>query len=608
MRYGKRIIGFLTVGLTALLLGVLLLCMDKPAGEPGTSGKSLLFSVRSGQNEEIICSWENPEGGFYVFLPGYASMQDVSVASAGEIRIAETTLTEGMSCGAYELDRAYPLSGTAGEKALESTITFVCSGDIPSLYIDVSSGSMEYIHMDQSHKEAGRIRLYGRHGEALYSGELDSIKGRGNTSWYSDKKPYNLTLSEDADLLNMGAAKRWILLSEGSNPLNIRNKIVYDFAKTVDIPFSPDCEWVDLYLNGEYAGLYLLTERNEVHPERVDIDESGSFLISMEDEKDMMEKGLPYIKLESSQVIRVRFSSLREQELVQLWSSLKNALISENGTDSKTGMPWEAQIDLDSWVKKYLIEEIFANVDGGAVSQYFYLDGSEEQPKIFAGPVWDYDYSMGGEEFWLRSNPTYLTMVREYTDDGLYLPWFYELYRKDAFSERLQELYEMEFLPSMMELMETGLETYFHLIYASAACDGIRWNYCEDDIQADFNLIKSFLAERIRFLTDLWIRQERYHIVCITPENGISGYLAIKDGEALPELPEPQSGGSLGWYHVHSDEPFDVSQPIYEDAHIFMKKQETGISVIHYFPVMGMVFILAVLFLADRRGFKKMGG
>lgn len=606
MRYGKIIIGFLTAFLMALLFSVLILCTDGSQEESRKPEVSLTFAVQSGESRELIHCWENPEGEFFVFLPGYADMEDVSVSSAaGEIRIGEDLLTKCLSCAAYELNRTYPFACKQGEKTLESTITFVYSGSVPSLYIDVQSGSMDYIHLEKGNEETGMMRLYGADGKILYSGNLSSVKGRGNTSWYADKKPYSLTLSEDADLLNMGAAKRWILLAEGGNPLNIRNKIVCDFAKAVDMPFSPDCEWVNLYLNGEYTGLYLLTERNEVHPQRVDIDESGSFLISMEDEKDMEEKELPYIKLDSAQVIRVRFSSIREQELAQMWSSLKNALVSENGTDSKTGMQWTELIDLDSWVKKYLIEEIFANVDGGAVSQYFYLDGTAVQPKIFAGPVWDYDYSMGGEEFWLGSYPAYLTMAREYTDDGLYLPWFYELYRKETFYTRLQELYEEAFLPSVTKLIETGLDQYFDLISQSAVCDGIRWDHAKDDIQADYDLIKSFLAERIRFLNELWIQEERYHIVRVTPENSISGYLAIKDGEKLPELPEPQSSGSLGWYQAHTDEPFDVSQSIYEDSHIFVKRQETKIPVIHYLPFMGMVLILTGLLWVDRRGIKR---
>ena len=69
----------------------------------------------------------------------------------------------------------------------------------------------------------------------------------------------------------MGAAKKWILLANAFDASNINNKMAYDFAAKAGCAYTPECRWVDLYLNGAYTGLYLLSERNEVDSQRVDI-------------------------------------------------------------------------------------------------------------------------------------------------------------------------------------------------------------------------------------------------------------------------------------------------------------------------------------------------
>ena len=593
MRYRRKIIGILTVFLTVLLLGVLLLCADDRSAELEKPQVGLVFSVQKNENLEIISAWRDPEGAYFVFLPGYAEMDNVFLAEVpGTVEISDVMMENGMSCGIWGLNIAYPMTSSKDGYTEDSTLTFIRSGGIPSLYIDVESGNMDYIHMEKGNKESGTMRLYDAEGNSLYSGILESMKGRGNTSWYADKKPYSLTLQQEADLLGMGTAQRWILLAEGGNFLNIRNKIVYDFAQRAGLPFSPQGEWVDLYLNREYTGVYLLSERNEVHPNRIDIAGEGSFVISMDHQVDMDKQNLPYVKLDSTQVLRIRDSSMSDQELYRIWRTFHDALLSDDGRDPITGKYWLDLIDLDSWVRKYLVEEVFANPDGNAVSQYFYLDGEDLQQKIVAGPVWDYDYSMGGEGWWMRDYPSFFTMAGEYTDDGMYLPWYYELYQKNEFYTRLKEIYEAEIRPLIQDLIKNRLGDYGARIYSASVTDGIRWGYEQSDIREELEQIGAILKHHEVFLTDMWITGTQYHVVRVRPDKSSSGYFAVKDGESLPDLPE---ANGLGWYNAETDEPFDITQPIYEDVSIYVKKPETSLPRIHYIPVFGMLLFMTGL-------------
>ena len=602
MRIRIGIILLLSAVLTGLagVLGILETPEEDLSDEP-----AMHICVESDDSTEPIHLWKDQEKGYYAFLPGYARMDQVFLSlNCESVKIDDAPISNGSSAGRFELNRAYSLSWEQNGVVMDGTITFVQSAAVPSMYIDVASGSMEYIHKDKTNKETGVLRLYGADGREQYSGALSSVKGRGNTSWGAAKKPYNLTLAEEADLLDMGKAQNWVLLAEGYNPLNIRNKIVYDFADAIGMPYSPDSEWVNLYLNGDYSGLYLLSERNEVHRERVDIPEKGSFLISMESEANVENQKIPYISLGTGQVLRIRHGTFNAAELTQTWMSLKDALSS--GDEENPKQSWDRLIDLDSWVRKYLIEEVFGNPDGGVLSQFFYVDGADPEKRIYAGPVWDYDYSMGGEDYWMKWYPNYLTMVKTYFD-GMYLPWYSSLYQQETFYSRLTGLFETEFLPQLQVLTSEKIDAYAEKIYESALCDGIRWGYTQEEIESEIRFLKSFLESRTQFLTAYWVNEENYHVVRIDPGRYVEGYLAVKDGDTLPQLPDYESVGGIGWFDADTAEAFDITQPIYEDVYIHVKKPEAGLPLIHYLPAAAVVMILPVLRLMDGLLTKKNG-
>lgn len=61
----------------------------------------------------------------------------------------------------------------------------------------------------------------------------------------------------------MPKAKTWILLANHADPSLLRNTLAYDLAAAFGLPGSPDSRFVDLTINGEYLGNYLITEKVE---------------------------------------------------------------------------------------------------------------------------------------------------------------------------------------------------------------------------------------------------------------------------------------------------------------------------------------------------------
>ena len=569
----KQMLYFMTIGLSVC---VILLCSFSGQEE------ILSFQISSGENSQTVSLWEHEDGCYYVFLPSYAKLDQVQIClhTGNPVCINGVKLENGMSCMPFSEGVPYAFSYTAWGKHRQEKLIFLQSANVSAMYIDTQSGSMDYIHTEKGNEESGTLTLYLPDGTVEYSGDLASIQGRGNVTWTGfAKKPYSIELAEPANLLDLGSAQKWVLLANADDLSHVRNKVVYDFADRMGLKYAPGSDWVDLYLNGEYAGLYLLSERNEVHPERVNVAENGSFLVSLEKRDRILSQDYPHISTESDQYLRVHYpeklSASQLMELKTTWQSVENAILAEDDIDPATGKTWMEQIDLDSWVKKYLIEEIFGNIDACFISQFFYCDGSNGEKKIYAGPVWDYDHAMGSESFWQLIAPNTLYANRYYVRDGFETPWFYALYQKDIFYDRMVEAYKQDVLPLLNEFVYEYIAVCTERIAQAYQLNQIRWALEETDIREKAEYLQNFLSERTAFLNSIWIENLQYYMVkADDTRGGIYGHYAVLPGETLTALPmfeDTETQEFLGWYDSATGKPFSLIDPIQEDVAIHAK-------------------------------------
>lgn len=523
--------------------------------------------VTAGGKTETIECWESYWGDYYLFLPSYAELSQVRLRThtRGTVHIDDLLVPDGMTCESLLLDEHYTLTFNGTR---DYNFIILRSGNVPTMYLDTASGTMDHIHEVKGNEEPGTVRIYAADGTLDYAGNLESIKGRGNATWIQKKKPYSLRLYSQADLLGMGKAQNWILLANAYDYSNLRNKLAFDLAADAGMAFSPEIQWVDLYLNGEFAGLYMLCERNEVHPQRVDIGEEGSFLVSMELQPRLEEQGYPFVTTNSGADFRVHYADMEEAALQRMLQSVENAIAAEDGVDPITGKNWQELIDLDSWAKKYLLEEILGNYDAGSVSQYFYLDGKDADGKIYAGPVWDYDNTLGNYE-WQTMDPQAILAGRPHITGQEDAPWLYALYQKDGFQKRVKELYRGTFRPLLADLQEEGLDQYAQTILPALVPNGLRWNM--NDYEERIRAVRTYLSQRTEFLDSLWIGDTTYVTVQVSTGKGTWGCFAVRPGECLAQLPEYDSAEYLGWYRADTGEAFDIAQPVYEDLVIYLK-------------------------------------
>ena len=532
----------------------------------------LRFDLLSeGEKAVRMCAWSVNGTDFYLFLPSFANTDSVVFMPrhTSKITIDGRLLQSGDKLSALDPSRSYPL--IIGERASqELTLTVMKSSIIPSLFIETSPHSMKKVYADKNHKEKASIILLAENGSVEYeSNRQDEIKGRGNTSWDLDKKPYHLNLSTAVPLLGMNSSRHWILLSNGYDRTNLRNKLVYDFAGKTALPWTPKCQFVDLFINGEYNGLYLLSEQAEFDTGRINpADPENSFLaeINAQGKENLYH---PIFLTKNGRFFKIiepdTYKSKRFSSICQILQQMEDTILSL-AEDS----PWPDILDLDSFVRRYLIDEIFLNHDGDISSSFYYWDASAQ--KMFAYPIWDYDISSG--------NPLSKRIVNPEQLFARKAPYYKKMYSNRIFFSKMIDLYRTEYLPLFEALMKEELPRLESHIEQSAAMNAIRWSDMyqnmhgvEESAIDNPAELHHFLQKRDVFLRSAWFDMKEFVSIQLWGNDGsIVGVFTTEAGVKADSIPPPLFYGlssSNIWYLSGSDTPLDSEALLTDDLILF---------------------------------------
>ena len=226
------------------------------------------------------------------------------------------------------------------------------------------------------------------------------VKGRGNATWWHDKRPYQIKLAEKADLLGLGKRRKWILLSNYIDQSNLRTDMAFYIEKMLGEKFAYRGEFVELYVNDEYEGLYYLTRGIEVGKNAVDLKDSLGVLVELDD---------AYGEQEEKFFVSGNGERLTAKDAVaddNIDAAMANFMESFNALEEAVRKKEYDEIteivDIESFAKYYVLEEFIVNWDAYFTSQYFYKDGPDD--KIHAGPAWDFDIAL---DVWGSVDPKY---------------------------------------------------------------------------------------------------------------------------------------------------------------------------------------------------------
>ena len=407
------------------------------------------------------------------------------------------------------LDFEYPITLTDRVNGDVIDFTIMKAEIIPSMHVTTEKNAITWLNSDKARKESGSLCMIAEDGSYMYNDALETIGGRGYGSWdiSGDKKSYNIKLISKEELVTgAGAAKKWCLISNDAiDDSNLKYYTSMNLALAMDSSKSPVAVGhVDLYVNGEYRGLYQLTERKEIDSERVDIIDMeketskghGGYRMDIDSSLDAALSGVPaysYWRTASAPIetditggylmgINVYYNASNPDDkaisgfrtkkmtetaeypiesgvvvdnpeyateeqiryIAKYVQDFENALYSPTGYNTD-GKYYTDYIDVPSLAVYFNLSSLVAEWDHMYNNTFFYKEKGE-YTKLEFGPLWDFDRSM--EEITSR------LLFR--IDDGGRGFWAEALITKGDFVAAMYDINTNETAPAFQKLMGYG--------------------------------------------------------------------------------------------------------------------------------------------------------
>lgn len=580
---------------------------------------TLEVSVINGNHKETIHPYYyDVEDTWYIFLPSFVKNNKIyNTNSDNEIYINGSLLKKNQvfiweDSGVYDV--------TIGGNTVK--YRFMKSANIPSMFLTTKSGSMELINSSKENYETGTIAVFMADGSAGYAGNYESLAGRGGST-FSDapvKKSYKLDLKEKKSLCGLSKGKKWNLLGMYFENNKVRTKILFETAKAMGLDYTPECQWIDLYCNGEYMGMYMLTNRISISDNSVNIhnlqknnisvngrnvveslprivsdtkafydildpqDISGGYLIEKGTLERMEDDEAYFITDNCGYVFSVSSPATPSKSEVDYikdyMQQVEDSILREDGS-------YKNYIDVDSFAARSLIDKILMEQDAGWDSTFFYKDAGDGL--LYSGPVWDFDRSIGACQMVINYNTSL-----NGSPNWMY-EWYEPLYNDSEFEAVVLQKFGIA-VDFYRNLLYNGkLDEYVEEIDASRKMDQIicdsryyspTWTYKEYDNQIRF--VKYFIANRMNYLMDQWglavtygyfsVQESNgeYHTVRFIDQNGnIIRTEEVLDGDTLI-CPEYDTSIYEGWKMYGLGNCYSDTIPIYEDMDLFLWEEDTN--------------------------------
>ncbi|MBP3293973.1 MAG: CotH kinase family protein [Clostridia bacterium] len=397
---------------------------------------------------------------------------------------------------------------------------------IPTFYIESKAA---YYDISKGGYSSAKLEIMTtpEFADTKYDGDM-LIKLRGNSTAYQAKRPFRIKLDSKAALFGMEESKHWCLLANVYDRTNLRNKISYDFGMDLGLA-TCESTFVNVIFNGEYYGMYQLTEAIRAEPGRVDIfnwEEEAEDVakaiakkegLSKEDRdklEDNLTKNLEWItsgkfgnytisdyvdtsdyditggyliendfyydeaskfttkndmKLQLQNPEYLRSNDDMMNYLKDYIQDMEDAIYSANRLNAD-GKHYSEYMDVPSFIDFWMVNEVFKNVELLYKSCYLYKDVGG---LITWGPIWDMDWTSGNHVNLGGNGGKYNTWWHSESQDREY--WYRALYNDPWFVLQLYERwYEIQGnIDKVMEQFDYWAEE----IAGPAAIDNTRWGY-----------------------------------------------------------------------------------------------------------------------------------
>ncbi len=367
--------------------------------------------------------------------------------------------------------------------------------------------------------------------------QILEIKGRGNITWEAEvypKKPYKLKLDKKTDLLGNGKNKHYVLLAAPDFLGFLKDPLGFELSRRMGMPFTPSSQPVEVVLNDDYIGMYLLCEHIRVDKSRVNIVEqadndtisenvTGGWLLEIDNHP---EEGEILINQPNDSTLRVLLhtpevlSTMQRDYITNLLMRTDSAIFASNPYNTR----WSDFIDCEALARFYIIYEVVDNFESFSGSCYFYKEKGDSTKFIF-GPVWDFGSSFGRTGL----SPRFI-----YQDPFFYshIKWIKQISRFSNFKQMVTQVWN-DFYPTQLTDIGDWLNNYATKISIAATNDQLRWPQifsAGSSVLWQASIMANFMNVKTAWLDEQW-----HNFVLPGDVNG-DGKVNVSDVTALVNM------------------------------------------------------------------------
>lgn len=478
-----------------------------------TTFNKVIFSCYANWDSNVNANGESITFGNYTLT---SSLYNAYLSNKNLIGSDGITLSATNGSSAYNGSIVYI---TVADGAVAPTIQFgkdvrTQKSYVPTIYID-TEGSAE-IQPSTGEYVAAAIEVLDENnligGNFTETSAYMEIRGRNKTEWTDaniTKKSYRLKFAKDEkdnagnittthkhDLTGGGYAKRnWILVANAADESMVRNALADELGKAMEFEFTPNYQFVDLYINNEYKGTYMATDHVEADKEgdvtrRVPVDEKQGWLLDMVTADgiatgDIYVEGCdsyPYINIKNPEPGK---KTGTEEEIKARVKTFFDALWA---ADNATGL------DKASFVNWYIATEILGNASA-LTAIYAYKENDAEELKF--GPLWGNELAFGASTAInmsdLNTPNSYTGMVYQSATASAWKTKLQALWQKNWFKQAVKERWAEIYNSGTDDIKSTMLTKFDEVETAINKAD-------QKPTETQLGVISNYLDNRFEYL------------------------------------------------------------------------------------------------------------
>jgi hypothetical protein len=286
-----------------------------------------------------------------------------------------------------------------------------------------------------------------------YNGNI-AIEVRGKSSQMFPMKSYSIELrnanDEDNDqpLFGLPAENDWVLYAPYTDKTFMRNFLAYTISNDLG-HWAAHCRYVEVMLNDTYIGVYVFMEKIKRDKGRVNVKKlentdntgdklTGGYIFSIDKDADAWYSSYTPPN-SSSGKIQFAYVFPKAEDITEAQKdyiktyvdSFESALAGSDFLNEQNG--FRKFSDENSFIDYFILNELSRNIDAYRLSSYFYKDRTSVNPKIIAGPVWDYDLAFRNAEYCDGSNAEGWAYKFNYicSNDHWQVPFWWDRFMED---------------------------------------------------------------------------------------------------------------------------------------------------------------------------------